>query len=47
MGRLATATINAICESFKATIECELLDKHRFRMNNEAELAIFDFIERG
>ena len=36
---------NAMCESFNATLECELLDKHRFRTHAEAELAIFDFIE--
>jgi putative transposase len=34
-----------MCESFNATLECELLDKHRFRTHKEAELAIFDFIE--
>jgi putative transposase len=36
---------NAMRESFNATFECELLDKHRFRMHREAELPIFDFIE--
>ena len=36
---------NAVCESFNATLECELLDKHRFCTHKEVELAIFDFIE--
>ena len=34
-----------MCESFDATLECELLDKHRFCTHKEVELAIFDFIE--
>lgn len=34
-----------MCESFNATLECELLVKHRFKNHREAELAIFDFIE--
>ena len=28
-----------------STLECELLDRHRFRTQAEARLAIFDFIE--
>ena len=36
---------NAMCESFNATLECELLVKHRFRTQREAEAAVFDFIE--
>jgi putative transposase len=36
---------NAMCESFNATLECELLEKHRFRSHHEAELALFEFIE--
>jgi hypothetical protein len=27
---------NALCESFFATLECELLDRHRFRTQVEA-----------
>ena len=34
-----------MCESFFATLECELLDRHRFTDRAEAELAVFDFIE--
>ena len=34
-----------MCESFFATLECELLDRSSFRTPAEARLAIFDFIE--
>lgn len=37
---------NAMCESFFATLECELLDRHRFRSHSEARMAVFHFIER-
>ena len=36
---------NALCESFFATLECELLDRHRYRTQHEAKMAVFDFIE--
>jgi len=36
---------NALCESFFATLECELLDRHRFRSQAEARMALFDYIE--
>ncbi len=45
MGSVGDCYDNAMCESFFATLECELLDKNRFRTHREAELAIFDFIE--
>src|SRR5438445_727372 len=45
MGSVGDAYDNALCESFFATLECELLDQHRFRTQIEARLAIFDFIE--
>jgi putative transposase len=34
-----------MCESFFATLECELLDRQRFRTQADAQLAVFDFIE--
>ena len=34
-----------MAESFFATLECELLDRVRFRSQSEARIAIFDFIE--
>ena len=45
MGSVGDAYDNAMCESFFATLECELLDRHRFRSQTEAQLAVFDFIE--
>jgi len=36
---------NAMAESFFATLECELLDRRRFKTQAEAEIAVFDFIE--
>ena len=32
MGSVGDAYDNALCESFFATFECELLDRHRFRL---------------
>jgi putative transposase len=45
MGSVGDAYDNALCESFFATLECELLDRHRFHTQVEARLAIFEFIE--
>jgi putative transposase len=45
MGSVGDAYDNAMCESFFATLECELLDRHRFQSQAEARLAVFDFIE--
>ena len=45
MGSVGDAYDNAMCESFFATLECELLDKNRFRNQAEARMAVFDFIE--
>ena len=45
MGSVGDAYDNAMCESFFATLECELLDRHRFRNPSEARRAVFDFIE--
>jgi putative transposase len=36
---------NAMCESFFATLECELLDRRKFRTKAEARMTIFEFIE--
>src|SRR5580704_10348127 len=36
---------NAMCESFFATLECELLARHRFKTQTEARNATFAFIE--
>jgi len=45
MGSVGDAYDNAMCESFFATLECELLDRHRFKTQAEARIAIFEFIE--
>ena len=45
MGSVGDAYDNAMCESFFATLECELLDRHRFKTQAEARTAIFAFIE--
>lgn len=44
MGTVADCYDNAMCESFLATLECELLDR-RFKTQAEARMAIFRFIE--
>ena len=45
MGSIGDAYDNAMCESFFATLECELLDRRRFETKAEARIAIFEFIE--
>ena len=45
MGSVGDCFDNAMCESFNATLECELLVKHRFKNQREAALAVFHFIE--
>ena len=36
---------NAMCESFFATLETELINRNSFRNQAEARMAVFDFIE--
>lgn len=45
MGSVGDAYDHAMCESFFATLECELLDRSRFKNQVEARMAVFDFIE--
>ena len=45
MGSVGDAYDNAMCESFFATLECELLERCRFKTRAEAQIVIFDFIE--
>jgi putative transposase len=45
MGSVGDCFDNAMCESFFATLECECLDRQRFRTQREARMAVFDFIE--
>jgi len=45
MGSVGDAYDNAMCESFFATLECELFDRRKFRTKAEARMAVFQFIE--
>jgi len=45
MGSVADCYDNAMCESFFATLECELLDQGPLRTQAQARMAVFDFIE--
>jgi putative transposase len=45
MGSVGDAYDNAMCESFNATLECELLVQQSFKTHRDASAAIFDFIE--
>jgi putative transposase len=45
MGSIGDCYDNALCESFFATLECELLDRYTFHTPTEARLAVFEFIE--
>jgi len=45
MGSVGDCYDNAMCESFFATLECELLARRSFATPAEAQRAVFDFIE--
>ena len=45
MGSVGDAYDNAMCESFFATLECELLARRRFASQAEARMACFSYIE--
>ncbi len=45
MGSVGDAFDSAMCESFFAALECELLDRRRFKTQAEARIAVFGFIE--
>jgi putative transposase len=45
MGRRGDAFDNAVAESFFATLETELLDRHTFKTRDQARLAVFHWIE--
>jgi putative transposase len=45
MGSVGDCYDNALCESFFATLECELLARYRFQSQREARSAVFRFIE--
>jgi putative transposase len=45
MGSVGDCYDNALCESFFATLECELLDRTVLRTPTDARLALFKYIE--
>jgi putative transposase len=45
MGSVGDCFDNAMCESFFATLECELLERRRFLTPVEARMAVFEFLE--
>lgn len=45
MGSVGDCYDNAMCESFFATLECELIDRESYANRPEARLSLFDYIE--
>ena len=45
MGSVGDCFDNALCESFFATLECELLDRITFQTKHDARREVFSFIE--
>lgn len=45
MGSIGDCYDNAMGESFFATLECELLDRHRFETPQQTRKAVFECIE--
>jgi putative transposase len=45
MGTVGDCFDNAMAESFFASLECELIDRSRWRTHTEARMAVFDYIE--
>ena len=45
MGSVGDCYDNALCESFFATLETELIERKSFRNQAEARMAVFDFME--
>jgi putative transposase len=45
MGSVGDAYDNAMCESFFASLECELLDRRGFQTHADARMAVFRYIE--
>jgi putative transposase len=45
MGWTGSAIGNAICEAFVASLNCELVHRHRFLSREAARTAGFDYVE--
>ena len=43
MGSVGDCYDNAMSESFFARLECELIDRYRFKTQAEARMAVFGF----
>jgi len=45
MGSVGDAYDNAVAESFFASLQTELLDRHRWTTRRQLQIAVFDYIE--
>ena len=45
MGSVGDAYDNSLCESFFASLECELIDRRTFKSHTEGRMAVFEYIE--
>jgi putative transposase len=45
MGTVGDCFDNAMCESFFASLECEVLDRYVLRSHAEARMRVFRYIE--
>jgi len=45
MGSVGDCYEGALCESFFATLECELMERRKFEDRDEARREVFEFIE--
>lgn len=45
MGSVGDCFDNAMAESFFASLECELIDRSRWKTHTQARMAVFDYIE--
>lgn len=45
MGSAGDCYDNALCESFFATLQCELLDRRTFETREEPRRAVFEYIQ--
>jgi len=47
MGSVGDCYDNALCESFFASLECELIERRRFATRYQARLALFSYFKFG
>jgi putative transposase len=45
MGSVGDCYDSAMAESFSATLDCELIDRSRWRTYTGAQMAVFDYLE--